>query len=242
MAVTWNAAWEADPDGTENVSSGDDEIREVKTAIEERMANEHWTYVGDSTSGNYLLDFTHRAGAAKAYFQDAAPTNRPNGSTALDSDDAGRIWFDDNDSDTPYFYDGSSWIGLNRTWIRFSIQGTLSTGTAVIPSIPFPRGGKIIGVYAHVDTAPTGAALRIDLEKYDQGADANDGSIFGTNDYVEISAAANDGNSTDMDSSNQEMDASDYLIVDIDQVGSTVAGADLAVTIEVLVGAEGLTP
>jgi hypothetical protein len=242
MAITWNATWAGEPAGTDNLSSGDDEIVELKTAVEERMANEHWTYVGDSTSGNYLLDFTHRAGSAKAYFQDAAPTNRPNGSTALDSDDAGRIWFDDDDADTPYFYDGTGWVGLSRTWIRFSIQGTLSTGEAVIPSIPFPRGGKIIGVYAHVDTAPTDAALRIDLEKYDLSDTTNDGSIFDTPDYVEIAAAAKDGNETSMDSNNQQMAAGDYLIVDIDQVGSTVAGADLSVTIEVLVGAEGLTP
>jgi len=230
MAITWNAAFLTLPDGGNQLSDGDNKIRDLKTGITERAENEHTTY-NDGTGGSYLLDWNHKAGSAKGYFQNAAPTNRPNGSTALTSDDAGRLWFDDDGGDLPYFYDGSDWVGLLRVFIRFSIQGTLATGSKVIPSIPMPRGGTVVRVYANVDTAPTGAALRVDLEK--NGTN----SIFGTNDYVEIAADATSGNSSDMDATHSVLAAGDTLEVDIDQVGSTVAGADLAVSIEITVGA-----
>ena len=231
MAITWNATFVVSPAGGDNLSDGDNKIRDLKTGIGERIRNEHTDYVGDSTAGAYLLDWNHVAGSAKGYFQNAAPTNRPNGSTALTSADAGRIWFDDNDGDLPYFYDGSAWVGLSIVMYRFSIQGTLATGADVIPRLIFPHGGTIIRVDASVVTAPTGAAIRVDLEN--QGAN----SIFDTNDYVEIAAAATEGNSTDMEATHSVLAAGDYLTVDVDQVGSTIAGADLSVSIEMRLGA-----
>lgn len=229
MAITWDATFLTLPAGGNLLSDGDNKIRDLKTGITERVENEHTTY-NDGTGGNYLLDWNHKPGSAKGYFQNAAPTNRPNNTTALTADDNGRLWFDDDNDDLPYFYVHSDWLGLLRVFMRFSIQGTLSTGSKVVPSIPIPRGGTVVRVYAHVDTAPTGAALRIDLET--NGSN----SIFGTNDYVEIAAAANSGNSSDMDATHSVLAAGDYLEVDIDQVGSTVAGADLAVSIEMRVG------
>lgn len=236
MAITWDATFLTLPAGGNLLSDGDNKIRDLKTGITERVENEHTTY-NDGTGGSYLLDWNHKPGSAKGYFQNAAPGTRPNGSTTLDANDAGRLWFDDDDADLPYFYDGTDpyavegWIGLLRCFPRFSIQGTLATGSEVVPRIIFPHGGAIIRVDAVVTTAPTGAALRVDLEK--NGAN----SIFGTNDYVEIAAAANSGNSTDMDAAHSLLAAGDYLTVDIDQVGSTVAGVDLSVTIEMRLGA-----
>jgi hypothetical protein len=231
MAITWDAAFAAKPAGGDNLSDGDNKFRDLKTGIGERIRNEHTDYLNDSTAGAYLIDWNHKAGSAKAYFQDAAPTNRPNGSTALSAADNGRFWFDDDDADIPYFYNGSAWVGLLRAFIRLSIQGTLSTGADVVPRIIFPRGGAIVRVDAIVVTAPTGAAFRLDLEK------SGSNSIFGTNDYVEIAAAGTTGSSTDMDATHSVLAAGHYLTVDIDQVGSTVAGADLSVSIEYRVGA-----
>ncbi len=107
------------------------------------------------------------------------------------------------------------------------------TGSKVIPSIVFPRACTVVRVDAYLDTAPTGAAFRLDLEAIAQGAGS---SIFDTNDYVEIAIAANTGNSTDMEGTNSVIAAGERLEVDIDQVGSTVAGSDLSITIEVTVG------
>ncbi len=237
MASTWNASFLTEPADGDSPSSGDDEIRVVRSAITERIANEHTTYIADGTAGNYLLDWNHRAGSAKGYFQNAKPATRPNAATALNIDDAGRLFFDDDDSDLPYYYDGTDpynatgWKGLLIIMARFSIQGTLATGSEVVPRIIFPHGGTIIRVDASVITAPTDADLRIDLEK------GGTNSIFDTNDYVAITDGNTEGNSTDMVAVHSVLAAGDYLTVDIDQVGSTVAGADLSVSIEFRLGA-----
>lgn len=226
MPVTWDSNWKSAPADSDSAAAGDDEMREDRLAVEERINNEHTTY-NDGTSGNYLLDWNHRKGSAKGYFQNAAPTNRPNGSTALSSDDAGRLWFDDDGDDTPHFYNGSAWKGLILNTVRIQIEGGLSTGQAVVPLIQFPYAFEIEKVYLYAETAPTGADLRIDFEK--NGASGS--SIFGSPDYATISAGANSGNSSDMDGTANVMAAGDYLTMDIDQVGSTIAGADLTIAI-----------
>ena len=233
MASTWDGTFLTEPADGDSPSSGDDEIRVIRSAVTERMANEHTTYIADGTAGNYLLDWNHRAGSAKGYFQDAAPTNRPNAATALTAADNGRLWFDDNNGDILYVYVHPNWVGVVREIARFSIQGEMATGQKVIPSIVFPRGCTVLRVDAYLDTAPTGAAFRLDLEAIAQGAGS---SIFDTNDYVEIAIAANTGNSTDMEGTNSVIAAGERLEIDIDQVGSTIPGSDLSITIEVLVG------
>ncbi len=231
MPSTWDATFLTEPADGDSPSSGDDEIRVVRSAITERIANEHTTYVVDGTGGNYRLDWNHRAGSAKGYFQNTVPINRPNDATALSAADNGRLWFDDNDGDLAYVYVHPNWVGLNIVQPRFSIQGALATGSDVVPRIIFPHGGVILRVDASVITAPTDADLRIDLEK--NGTD----SIFDTNDYVQIADGSTEGNSTDMEGTHSVLAAGDYLTVDIDQVGSTVAGADLSVSIEIRLGA-----
>ena len=236
MASTWAAAFEAAPADDDDASLGDNEIRTTRTAIEERAKNEHLTYSGGDTAGEQALDWTHRKGSAIGYFQDAAPTKRPNAVTNLSATDNGRLWFDDNDDDLPYVYVHASWVGLNRELVRISIQGTLATGTTVLPAIIFPRGAVIIKASARVLTAPTGAALQVDFHKH-QTDRTDDGSIFGTANYVEIADAAYYGTKTDMDGTINVLAADEYLTVDIDQVGSTVVGADLSITLEARVGA-----
>lgn len=234
FGVTWGSTFKAAPLGSTSPSLGDNRIRENREAVEERAENEHLTHT-DGTAGAAALDWTHRQGAAVGYFQDAAPTTRPNGVTALTAADNGRIWFDDNDGDLPRFYvHGTGWVGLIRVNARFSIQGVLATGADVVPRIVFPRAVQITKVSVRVVTAPTDADLQIDLEKNGNAAQ----SIFDTNDYVKITAAASAGSSTDMESTYSALTADEYLTVDIDQVGSTVAGADLSVTIEARLGAD----
>jgi hypothetical protein len=84
----------------------------------------------------------------------------------------------------------------------------------------------ITGVRASVGTAPAGAAIIIDVNK-------NGTTIFTTQaNRPTIAAAANtSGNVTNVDVTT--IAAGEYLTIDIDQIGSTTAGADLTVQIEV---------
>ena len=84
----------------------------------------------------------------------------------------------------------------------------------------------ISGVRASVGTAPAGASIIIDINK-------NGTTIFTTQgNRPAIAAAANtSGNVTNMDVTS--VASGEYLTVDIDQVGSTTAGADLTVQVEV---------
>ena len=236
MATTWNAAYQATPaDGT-SPALGDDRMREIKSSIEERLGNEHLTYnTADlATAGNALLDGMHRQGSAHAWYESGtARVNRVHGG-ALIAFDAGRLLID-SDTNLLYAWSGTAWLPLIREIVRFSIQGVLGIGTGVIPDIILPYGGTIQKVSARVQTAPTGANLRVDLTKF-SAADVEAGSIFDTNDYVEIVAAAMYGTSTDMDAANSILTADQYLRVDIDLVGTIVAGADLTVSVDILVG------
>ena len=85
----------------------------------------------------------------------------------------------------------------------------------------------INGVRASVGTAPAGASIIVDINK-------NGTTIFTTQgNRPTIAIAGNtSGNVTNMDVTT--VAAGDYLTVDIDQIGSTTAGADLTVQIEVV--------
>jgi hypothetical protein len=84
-----------------------------------------------------------------------------------------------------------------------------------------PRAGTISKVVAYAQTAPTGADLRIDVNK--------NGSTIFTAGYLTISAGANSGSSTAL--SVTSLAEADRLSIDFDQIGSTVAGADVTITV-----------
>lgn len=78
-------------------------------------------------------------------------------------------------------------------------------------------------VRAAVNTAPTGAALIVDVNK-------NGTTIYTTQTarpQIAVSTNSANGNSPAVTT----FVAGDYITVDIDQIGSTVAGSDLTVTI-----------
>lgn len=82
----------------------------------------------------------------------------------------------------------------------------------------------VLGIRASVGTAPTGAAILVDVNK-------NDTSIFAAPaDRPSIAAGSNTAQVTP---SGLTLAAGDYLTVDVDQIGSTVAGSDLTVQIRV---------
>ena len=223
--ANWNATYLTKPLNTDSPAAGDDEIRDVKDAVEERAELEHFWDSADTTTtaGGASGHGWHREGSAKAYYQAAAPTTRPDpGTTALDSNDEGRLWID-SDTDMLLGYSGSAWVELTKTYMRWSVEGTLAVATDIQPRIVVPRAGVIKKVTLHAKTAPTDAALIVDIN------DGGGTSVFTTR--PQIAAAANAGSSTDIAAAGTLV-AEEDLRVDIDQVGSTVAGADLTITVE----------
>jgi hypothetical protein len=119
----------------------------------------------------------------------------------------------------------SAWTGLtiNRAFSWY-ISGTLTTGTNFGARYVAPEAMTITKVWLIVRTAPTGAAILIDINK-------NGSTIWATQgNRGTIAAAATTGNTTTFDTT--ALTAGDYLDLDLDQVGSTVAGVDLTVILE----------
>lgn len=117
------------------------------------------------------------------------------------------------------------WVS-NTRGISFSISGTLTT--ALSARFPSPCALTITKVLSSVKTAPTGAALIIDIHKVPKGSTTST-TVFTTQanrptiadgEYEDESVAP------DVTSIAQ----GDVIEIYIDQIGSTIAGADLAAT------------
>lgn len=81
---------------------------------------------------------------------------------------------------------------------------------------------EILGIYAACHTAPTGAAIIVDINK-------NGTTVFTTQgNRTTIAAGSNDSGSEDVPDV-VTLASGDYLTMDIDQVGSSVAGAVVSV-------------
>lgn len=122
-----------------------------------------------------------------------------------------------NDAGTDYE------LSEGRPTFIFTITGTLATGTSKTPIIPVHRDLTIVRAYAVVKTAPTGASIIIDINK-------NASTIWATQaNRLTIVAGATSGNQTSFDTT--ALLADDSLTLDVDQVGSTIAGTDLTVSL-----------
>ena len=114
----------------------------------------------------------------------------------------------------PYHYDT----------LDFFIPGTQTAAAKKAGSL-IARAGVIVDVRAYVDTAPTGASLIADVNK-------NGTSIFTTQaNRPTIAAAGNASSTTAPDTT--AVAAGDRLTIDVDQIGSGAAGADLYVTVTI---------
>ncbi len=105
----------------------------------------------------------------------------------------------------------------------FTVPGTLVVGTGK-SRFYFNRAVTITNVHASVDTAPTGATVIVDVNK-------NGTTIFTTQanrPTIAVSAFIDTTSVPDVTA----FAAGDYLQVDVDQIGSTIAGADLVVQVE----------
>lgn len=104
----------------------------------------------------------------------------------------------------------------------FSAPGTVAVGSGTT-KLRLPTAVAIQNVAATVGTAPTGASLIVDVNR-------NGTTVFTTQSTRPTIAAGNTVSNVAVPQVTV-CNAGDTLTVDVDQVGSTVAGADLAVTI-----------
>jgi hypothetical protein len=103
----------------------------------------------------------------------------------------------------------------------FTRTDVLTVGTGVV-RFRFPFAVTILGVSAAVDTAPTGSSIILDVNR-------NGTTIFTTQaNRPEITIGAFDSGAEDVPDVTA-VAAGQYLTVDRDQVGSTIAGAELTV-------------
>ena len=116
-------------------------------------------------------------------------------------------------------------VHTHKGWktLVFCIPGTLETSTNVAPSVLADEAMTVDKVYVYVRTAPTGASIIVDVSK-------NGVTIFTT--QANRPEIAIDGNTDESDTPDvTSLAKNDRVDVDIDQVGSTVAGADLTVMV-----------
>lgn len=105
----------------------------------------------------------------------------------------------------------------------YSLGGTLSIGTGTF-RLPFSYGARVISVRTAVSTAPTGDTLIVDVHK-------NGTTIFttqGNRPIIPISSNISNIAIPDVFA----IVPGDYITIDIDQVGSTIAGEDLVVSLQ----------
>jgi hypothetical protein len=111
--------------------------------------------------------------------------------------------------------------GNNRS--IFSVPGTLAVGTGV-PRYYFTNSATITNIAASVGTAPTGSSVIFDVNK-------NGTTIFTTQanrPTIAISGFYDGSSVPDITS----IASGDYITIDIDQIGSSVAGTDAVIVVE----------
>lgn len=103
-----------------------------------------------------------------------------------------------------------------------AITGTLTTGTSLTPAMVCIAAQTITKVYAKAKTGPSGASILIDINK-------NGTSIWNTTqaNRLAIASGATYGTQTSFDTTT--LVEGDIITFDIDQVGSSTAGADITI-------------
>jgi len=109
------------------------------------------------------------------------------------------------------------------TTLSFAVTGTLTTGTDKAPTIVAPCTLTIVKVKVVVKTAPTGASIIVDVNK----AGTTIFTTQGNRPEIAIGETQDDSGTPDVTA----LAEGDKVTVDIDQVGSTIAGADLTVEV-----------
>jgi glycine cleavage system H lipoate-binding protein len=113
-------------------------------------------------------------------------------------------------------------MATNKNNASVQIDGTLATTS--VARWCAPVGGRITAVTSAVTTAPTGSALTFSVLNK-----TNSDASMAT---VSVAVSSTSGTTTLGSVANRRFDAGDVIEVDLTQVGSTVAGANLNVLFE----------
>lgn len=107
MNVIWDDIFLATPDHDEGFQRNTGEyIETYKAALQERIGSEHnFAPAEAAPQDNHGL---HKEGSGVAYYGVIAPVYRPDGITALDASDIGRLWVSDNK--IVHIWNGTEWI------------------------------------------------------------------------------------------------------------------------------------
>ena len=141
--ATWDNAYAVAPANNRLASLGAEDIREFKATVHERMIHEH---VMNLDVGTNTTDGWHRSGSAKVYVGTNAPTTRPDGTTALSTNDNGRLWYDTTDN-LLRRYAHPNWTSdddsyVNKAYVDTTITGTVQiTGAQTITGVKTFSGG-----------------------------------------------------------------------------------------------------
>lgn len=142
---------------------------------------------------------------------------------------------------------GAMWLKVtgestNTGWVRFlvgtkTVQVPLTlfaagalTAAADKARVKCPVAGTIVGIYTSVLTAPTGAAILVDVNKA--------GTTLFTTQANRPSIAISGNDSAVAVPDVTTVAAGDVLTVDVDQIGSGTAGSNLLVAIALRVSTE----
>jgi len=144
MSNTTEDDWdESSPAINQPRRNGAVEINALRQAVRLRMAREHELFDELGVGGEHLQ------GSAKIYVDTTEPTLRPDGTTVLDADDIGRLFWN-TDTDRMYVWDGDSWeLFRDVTEDNFSVTNSAPFGlplTAVNPH----SGQWMVFVYGSV--------------------------------------------------------------------------------------------
>lgn len=107
----------------------------------------------------------------------------------------------------------------------FSYPGNLAVGTSVTPILIALRTLMLTKAYANLKTAPTGSSVIIDINK-------NGSSLWSTTQANRLTISATETTGTQTAFDVVTLVEGDILTIDIDQIGSTIPGTDLTVTLK----------
>jgi hypothetical protein len=110
--------------------------------------------------------------------------------------------------------------------VGFGVAGSLSTGDDKTGWLHLAENAEVMEVEAFAKTAPTGAAIWLEIEYSTDNGSSWAGSVV-TAANLQIAAGSKNGNTTVI--TTPHMNDGYLLRLNIDQVGSTIAGSDLTV-------------
>lgn len=125
------------------------------------------------------------------------------------------------------FSDHSRWVNL-----KWAFSGTLTTQTSN-DYLSFPDNVTIQRVDLIVATAPTGAAIIVDIERSTDGGSTWVTIFTGGTNRPQVAVSAKTGNTTTIDVPAGTENTHLYR-AKISQIGSTIAGANLSVIVRAL--------